>query len=154
MIIASTRAELSAALARPIRWPGLPSGAQSGGTGAGGNGGRESPVPEVRPPGRQQQLGAPLVLVPTMGALHDGHRALLRRARERAGPGGAVAVSIFVNPLQFGPSEDLDRYPRTLEDDLAACEAEGADLVFTPGVGEMYPQEQLVTVDPGGDLRG
>ncbi|HXJ25736.1 MAG TPA: pantoate--beta-alanine ligase [Streptosporangiaceae bacterium] len=97
----------------------------------------------------REKLGAPLVLVPTMGALHDGHRALLRRARELAGPGGAVAVSIFVNPLQFGPNEDLDRYPRTLEDDLAACEAAGADLVFTPGVGEMYPQEQLVTVDPG-----
>src|ERR1700758_2707767 len=83
------------------------------------------------------KLPSPVVLVPTMGALHDGHRALLRRARELAGPGGAVAVSIFVNPLQFGPNEDLDRYPRTLEDDLAACEAEGADLVFTPGVGEM-----------------
>jgi pantoate--beta-alanine ligase len=97
----------------------------------------------------REKLPAPLVLVPTMGALHDGHRALLRRARELAGPGGAVAVSIFVNPLQFGPNEDLDRYPRSLETDLAACEAEGADLVFAPGVGEMYPQEQLVTVDPG-----
>jgi pantoate--beta-alanine ligase len=97
----------------------------------------------------REKFGAPVVLVPTMGALHDGHRALLRRARELAGPGGAVAVSIFVNPLQFGPSEDLDRYPRALEDDLAACEAAGADLVFTPAVREMYPQEQLVTVHPG-----
>ena len=60
-----------------------------------------------------------------------------------------MAVSIFVNPLQFGPNEDLDRYPRTLEADLAACQAEGADLVFAPAVREMYPQEQLVTVDPG-----
>src|SRR5882762_5730204 len=84
-----------------------------------------------------------------MGALHDGHRALLRRARELAGPGGAVAVSIFVNPLQFGPNEDLDKYPRTLDADLAACDAEGVDLVFAPSVREMYPQEQLVTVDPG-----
>jgi pantoate--beta-alanine ligase len=84
-----------------------------------------------------------------MGALHEGHRALLRRARELAGPGGAVAVSIFVNPLQFGPSEDLDKYPRTLDTDLAACEAEGVDLVFAPTVGEMYPQPQLVRVDPG-----
>jgi pantoate--beta-alanine ligase len=84
-----------------------------------------------------------------MGALHDGHRALLRRARELAGPGGLVAVSIFVNPLQFGPNEDLDSYPRTLEEDLAACEAEGADLVFAPSAREMYPQEQLVTVNPG-----
>jgi len=84
-----------------------------------------------------------------MGALHDGHRALLRRARELAGSGGTVVVSIFVNPLQFGPSEDLDKYPRTLEADLAACEAEGVDLVFAPSVREMYPQEQVVTVDPG-----
>lgn len=84
-----------------------------------------------------------------MGALHDGHRALLRRARELAGPAGAVAVSIFVNPLQFGPDEDLDTYPRTLETDLAACAAQGVDLVFAPGVGDMYPQQQLVTVDPG-----
>jgi pantoate--beta-alanine ligase len=91
----------------------------------------------------------PLVLVPTMGALHDGHRALLRRAREAAGQGGMVAVSIFVNPLQFGPNEDLDKYPRTLDADLAACEAEGVGLVFAPSVSEMYPQEQLVTVNPG-----
>ena len=90
-----------------------------------------------------------VVLVPTMGALHDGHRALLRRARELAGPQGTVAVSIFVNPLQFGPNEDLDSYPRTLDEDLAACAAEGVDLVFAPSVGEMYPQEQLVRVDPG-----
>jgi pantoate--beta-alanine ligase len=92
---------------------------------------------------------APLVLVPTLGALHDGHRALLRRARELAGPGGAAAVSIFVNPLQFGPTEDLDKYPRTLDRDLAACEEERVDLVFAPSVGEMYPQQQLVMVDPG-----
>jgi pantoate--beta-alanine ligase len=95
------------------------------------------------------KLGAPLVLVPTMGALHDGHRALLRRACELAGPDGAVAVSIFVNPLQFGPNEDLDSYPRTLEEDLATCRGEGACLVFAPSVREMYPQEQLIRVDPG-----
>jgi len=97
----------------------------------------------------REKLTAPVVLVPTMGALHDGHRALLRRARELAGPGGSVAVSIFVNPLQFGPNEDLDTYPRTLEADLEACAAEGADLVFAPGVRDMYPQQQLVMVDPG-----
>jgi pantoate--beta-alanine ligase len=104
----------------------------------------------------REKLAAPVVLVPTMGALHDGHRALLRRARELAGTSGsggglsgAVAVSIFVNPLQFGPTEDLDRYPRTLEADLATCEAEGVGLVFAPTAREMYPQEQLVTVDPG-----
>ena len=97
----------------------------------------------------REKLVSPVVLVPTMGALHDGHRALLRRARELAGPGGTVAVSIFVNPLQFGPNEDLDKYPRSLDADLAVCETDGADLVFAPSVGEMYPQEQLVTVDPG-----
>jgi pantoate--beta-alanine ligase len=97
----------------------------------------------------REKLASPVVLVPTMGALHDGHRALLRRARELAGPGGAVAVSIFVNPLQFGPNEDLDKYPRTLDADLVTCEAEGVDLVFAPAVREMYPQPQLVRVDPG-----
>jgi pantoate--beta-alanine ligase len=96
-----------------------------------------------------EKLPAPLVLVPTMGALHDGHRALLGRARELAGPGGAVAVSIFVNPLQFGPTEDLDKYPRTLDQDLIACEEERVDLVFAPSVREMYPQQQFVMVDPG-----
>ena len=99
-------------------------------------------------------LPGPVVLVPTMGALHEGHRALLARAREVAGPAGTVVVSIFVNPLQFGPNEDLDRYPRTLPADLAACEAAQVDLVFAPGVPEMYPSQQLVTVDPGpaGDI--
>jgi pantoate--beta-alanine ligase len=97
----------------------------------------------------REKLGGPVLLVPTMGALHDGHLALLRRARELAGANGTVAVSIFVNPLQFGPNEDLDKYPRSLDADLAACEAEGVDLVFAPSVGEMYPQEQLVKVDPG-----
>jgi len=97
----------------------------------------------------REKLAAPVVLVPTMGALHDGHLALLLRARELAGPGGTVVVSIFVNPLQFAPNEDLDKYPRTLNADLAACEAEGVDLVFAPSVTEMYPQEQLVKVDPG-----
>jgi pantoate--beta-alanine ligase len=94
-------------------------------------------------------LNGPVVLVPTMGALHDGHRALLRRARELAGPGGSTIVSVFVNPLQFGPGEDLDRYPRTLDDDLRACEEEGAGLVFAPSRAEMYPQEPMVTVNPG-----
>ena len=99
--------------------------------------------------GARDKLAGPVVLVPTMGALHDGHRALLRRARELAGPGGAVAVSIFVNPLQFGPAEDLDKYPRTLDQDLAACEREQVDLVFAPSAREMYPEPQLVMVNPG-----
>lgn len=97
----------------------------------------------------REKLASPVVLVPTMGALHEGHRALLRRARELAGDGGTVAVSIFVNPLQFGPNEDLDRYPRSLPDDLEICEAERVGLVFAPSAGQMYPQQQLVTVDPG-----
>ena len=97
----------------------------------------------------RDKLASPVVLVPTMGALHDGHRALLRRARELAGQTGTVAVSIFVNPLQFGPTEDLDRYPRTLPQDLEACQEEHVDLVFAPGVRDMYPAGQVVMVDPG-----
>ncbi len=97
----------------------------------------------------RRALGSPVVLVPTMGALHEGHRALLRRARELAGPAGGVLVTIFVNPLQFGPAEDFDRYPRTLEADLAICGEEGADAAFAPAREVMYPGEQVVTVDPG-----
>jgi pantoate--beta-alanine ligase len=94
-------------------------------------------------------LRGPVVLVPTMGALHDGHRALLRRARELAGEAGSVIVSIFVNPLQFGPGEDLDRYPRTLEADMAVCRDEGAALVFAPGPAEIFPAAPAITIDPG-----
>jgi pantoate--beta-alanine ligase len=95
-------------------------------------------------------LPAPVVLVPTMGALHAGHRALLRAARAAAGPSGSVIVSIFVNPLQFRPGEDLDRYPRTLDDDLAMCAQEGVRAVFTPSAADMYPDgPPQVTVDPG-----
>jgi pantoate--beta-alanine ligase len=95
-------------------------------------------------------LAAPVVLVPTMGALHSGHRALLRAARAAAGPAGSLIVSIFVNPLQFRPGEDLDRYPRTLDDDLAMCADEGVRAVFAPSAAEMYPGGQPeVTVDPG-----
>jgi pantoate--beta-alanine ligase len=95
-------------------------------------------------------LAAPVVLVPTMGALHAGHRALLRAARGVAGPGGSVMVSIFVNPLQFRPGEDLDRYPRTLDEDLGMCAGEGVRAVFAPCAAEMYPGGQPeVTVDPG-----
>jgi pantoate--beta-alanine ligase len=94
-------------------------------------------------------LAEPVVLVPTMGALHAGHVALLRRARELAGRSGTVAVSVFVNPLQFGPTEDYDRYPRVLDADLAICAAEGVALVFAPARADMYPAEPQVTVDPG-----
>lgn len=94
-------------------------------------------------------LGSPVVLVPTMGALHEGHRALIRQAREIASPNGCVVVSVFVNPLQFGAGEDLDRYPRTLHEDVLIGAEEGADLVFAPSAAQMYPRPQLITVDPG-----
>ena len=95
-------------------------------------------------------MRGPVVLAPTMGALHDGHAQLLRAARTLAGPRGSVIVSIFVNPLQFGPAEDFDRYPRTLDEDLAVCAREGADLVFAPSAAQMYPGGRPeVTVDPG-----
>jgi len=94
-------------------------------------------------------LAGPVVLVPTMGALHQGHRALLRRAREIAAPNGRVVVSVFVNPLQFGPSEDFGTYPRVLERDLAVCGEEGVAVVFAPDRTEMYPAEPMIRVDPG-----
>src|SRR5205814_2016093 len=82
-------------------------------------------------------------LVPTMGFLHAGHRSLMRSA---AAATDFVVVTIFVNPLQFGVDEDLDRYPRDLAGDLEACAAEGVDCVFTPSVAEMYPRPPLTTV--------
>ena len=81
-------------------------------------------------------LGLSVGLVPTMGALHEGHAALIREARKHA---DFVAVSVFVNPTQFGPNEDLARYPRTLEKDAEMCAAAGASLVFAPTEGVMYP---------------
>jgi pantoate--beta-alanine ligase len=94
-------------------------------------------------------------VVMTMGALHSGHETLLRAAREQA---DHVLVTIFVNPLQFGPNEDFDRYPRTLDADLEVCRRAGADLVFAPSVTDMYPDGQpRVSLDPGplgGELEG
>lgn len=95
------------------------------------------------------ELGAATVgLVPTLGALHAGHRALLGRAGQVA---ERVVVSIFVNPLQFGPGEDLACYPRTLAADLAMCADEGVALVFAPAADQVYPDggRAVITVDPG-----
>ncbi|MFE2351226.1 pantoate--beta-alanine ligase [Kitasatospora cineracea] len=89
-------------------------------------------------------------VVMTMGALHAGHAALVREARRRVGKDGRVAVTVFVNPLQFGAGEDLDRYPRTLDEDVALAEEMGADVVFAPTVEEMYPNgEPLVRLAAG-----
>jgi pantoate--beta-alanine ligase len=89
-----------------------------------------------------------VALVPTMGALHEGHAALMAAAR--AGDADAVVVSIFVNPLQFGAGEDLDRYPRTFDADLDVCAAQGVDVVFAPSVEEVYPGGvPQVTLAPG-----
>ncbi|MGY0006542.1 pantoate--beta-alanine ligase [Micromonospora sp. I033] len=86
-------------------------------------------------------------VVMTMGALHSGHETLLRAARERA---DHVVVTIFVNPLQFGPNEDFDRYPRTLDADLEICRRAGAGVVFAPAVADMYPEGQpKVRLNPG-----
>jgi pantoate--beta-alanine ligase len=94
--------------------------------------------------------GGRVGFVPTMGALHAGHAALLRTAREAVGPDAPVVASIFVNPMQFGPGEDLDRYPRTFDADLALCARAGVDLVFAPSPDEMYPVgHPQVRVDPG-----
>ncbi len=87
-----------------------------------------------------------VAVVMTMGALHDGHAQLLREARERA---DSVVVTIFVNPLQFGAGEDLDRYPRTFEADLEVCRRAGVDLVWAPAPDEVYAGEALVTVGAG-----
>ncbi|MBB4929258.1 pantoate--beta-alanine ligase [Lipingzhangella halophila] len=89
-----------------------------------------------------------LALVPTMGALHNGHRRLIAAAREQAAA-DTVLVSIFVNPLQFGPNEDFDRYPRDLSADLDVCAEEGVSAVFAPTTEVMYPGEQIVAVHPG-----
>ena len=83
-----------------------------------------------------------LGLVPTMGALHEGHVSLLRAARARC---STVAASIFINPLQFAPGEDLDRYPRTFSEDCALLEQEGVDLLFAPADSEMYPRGRAIT---------
>ncbi|RAI58637.1 pantoate--beta-alanine ligase [Roseicella frigidaeris] len=97
----------------------------------------------------------PIALVPTMGALHEGHLSLIRAARrEVAAMGGAVAASIFVNPLQFGPNEDLSRYPRDEAGDLAALEGAGCDLAWLPSVEAMYPPGRATAIEVGGPSEG
>jgi pantoate--beta-alanine ligase len=91
--------------------------------------------------------GTSIGLVPTMGALHEGHLSLIRRARQAC---GTVVVSLFVNPVQFGPGEDYQNYPRSEAGDLAACEREGVGAVFAPAVEEMYPQPPKTSVHVAG----
>ena len=101
-----------------------------------------------------RQADGPLGLVPTMGALHDGHLALVRRAREE---NKTVAATIFVNPAQFGPGEDLELYPRDLPRDLDLLREERVDLVFTPGPDDLYPPGFSTWIDVGeigGKLEG
>lgn len=99
-----------------------------------------------------------VAFVPTMGALHEGHASLVREARKFAGPSGLVAATIFVNPTQFGPSEDFSKYPRTLDADAALLARNGCDVLFAPSAEEMYPSIRQfsvqhstfsVSVDPG-----
>jgi pantoate--beta-alanine ligase len=95
---------------------------------------------------RLDAASRPVILVPTMGALHEGHASLISLAREKAGTDGTVIVSLFVNPIQFDRAGDLAAYPRPLADDLDVCEARGADGVFVPDDGEMYFPDRSVTV--------
>ncbi|HJS77755.1 MAG TPA: pantoate--beta-alanine ligase [Burkholderiales bacterium] len=97
-------------------------------------------------PSLRRALPQDLGFVPTMGNLHEGHLSLVRLARRHA---SAVAVSIFVNRLQFLPSEDFDRYPRTFERDCALLEREGVEFVFAPDEAVLYPEKQVVRVHPG-----
>jgi pantoate--beta-alanine ligase len=90
-----------------------------------------------------QTQGSELGLVPTMGALHEGHLSLVRRARAEC---QTVAASIFVNPLQFAPGEDFDKYPRTFDDDCRMLESAGVDILFAPEATEMYPSGAVTTI--------
>ncbi len=88
-----------------------------------------------------------IIIVPTMGALHPGHAELIRSARKIAGTRGKVVVSIFVNPIQFGPKEDFSSYPRPLRRDLSVCRRAGADAVFVPRADEMYAADRSISVE-------
>jgi pantoate--beta-alanine ligase len=97
---------------------------------------------------RWKRAGVKIGFVPTMGYLHDGHLSLVRAARRRVGKNGVVVVSIYVNPTQFAPTEDLSKYPRDLQRDLKMCREAGVDVVFTPGDAEMYPGGSGTGVPP------
>jgi len=101
----------------------------------------------------RQEVNGPLAIVPTMGALHDGHLSLIKMGRQL---GHKLAVWIFVNPLQFGPREDFGSYPRTFEKDLETCSRAGVDVVFCPSVSEIYPhgKDNCATVVPPPELAG
>jgi len=99
------------------------------------------PADIPRPP-----QNSPRVLVPTMGALHEGHITLVKRARELAGDDGEVLLTLFVNPTQFNNPSDLENYPRTMEQDLELCRQHGVDLVFAPEDGSMYHPDHSVNV--------
>src|SRR6188472_4354357 len=101
-------------------------------------------MPVVTTIAEVRAAGKSVGLVPTMGALHEGHAALIRAA---ANASGFVVVSIFVNPTQFGPKEDFAKYPRTLEADQKVCAEAGADLIFAPTVEEMYPANAFTFVE-------
>src|SRR5256885_1224937 len=105
-------------------------------------------IEELRARVRAERVAGRIIgLVPTMGALHAGHASLIRAARQQS---GFVAVTIFVNPTQFGPGEDYARYPRTFEVDCALAESEGANLIFAPSVEELYPAGAAAFVEVEG----
>ena len=88
----------------------------------------------------------PVILVPTMGAIHDGHRKLIKEGKSLSSNRGTLVVSIYVNPIQFNSEEDLDKYPRTFNEDSKVCEEEGVDIIFLPTDSEMYPYQPLTKV--------
>jgi pantoate--beta-alanine ligase len=108
-------------------------------------------LPQLREAVDRLRAQGPVALVPTMGVLHQGHLALVREAKERA---ASVVVSIFVNPTQFGPNEDLAAYPRQLAEDSRLLEAEGVDLLWAPAVEEVYPEGFATTVSVRGVSEG
>src|SRR5579863_1974537 len=98
-----------------------------------------TPAAVQRLAAKWRRAGTRVGFVPTMGYLHEGHLSLVRRARKIVGPGGVVVVSIYVNPVQFSPQEDLSRYPRDFDRDKKLCRTAGVDVIFAPVDTDMYP---------------